>query len=418
MVTRMSSKLRMSSPADALPGACLLAALAIVSISLPALAQAPSAPSASAARVSNAPPAASSPAPAATLSVPPSATQSAAPQVPVIPAVHHAPVSTALAHQDLRIRADIDNPHLVRRAWVAWRSANSPAIKTQPFQRASDGPYLAVLPGSQIEDPWLEYCIELETVDGRTLPAFASRDAMFRVEVPEDLEDMRERALAQRLGERRSVAFASGEFVYFGDTDAMVAETAGGPVHPEGIADRYWRSEAGYTYRPLGVVSEFSIRAGVVRGQSVVPHETDKAKYQVGLNYASPKVRFRAADSFFLDAELLTSVTEVGFSMGGGGALLMGDPYGTHMTFGFESIETFGTRFYSRMDISATDTVQIAPIIEVTDMPHADRYGVRLLTEVQFDAGAGFQLGVRGGYQARTYTSGGPSVGTTISYAF
>ena len=51
-------------------------------------------------------------------------------------------------------------------------------------------------------------------------------------------------------------------------------------------------------------------------------------------------------------------------------------------------------------------------------MPHADRFGVRLLSEVAVDAGAGFHIAARGGYQARTFTSGGPSVGTTVSYSF
>ncbi len=335
-----------------------------------------------------------------------------------VPVVHHAPVSTGEAHRPLRIRAEIDNPHLVRRAWVVWRPAGSQATETILFQRASDGPYVAVIPGDRVADPWLEYCIEFESVDGRTFSAFASRKAMFRVAVPGNLQDLRERAMAERVSGRRSVVEASGEFVYFGKTDAVVLDPATNRLVSEGIADRYWRTEAGYTYRPLRVVSEFSIRAGVVRGQSVVPDETDESSFDVGLNYASPKVRFRAADYVFLDAALLTSVTEVGFSLGGGGALLIGDPFGTRMTFGFESVETFGTRFYTRMDISANDRYTVAPIIEVTDMPHADRYGVRLLTEVQMDAGQGFRFGLRGGYQARTYTSGGASVGTSMSYAF
>jgi hypothetical protein len=70
------------------------------------------------------------------------------------------------------------------------------------------------------------------------------------------------------------------------------------------------------------------------------------------------------------------------------------------------------------MDIDAGSGVLVAPVIEVTDMPHADRYGVRLLSEVGIDAGSGFRISARGGYQARTFTSGGPSGGASLFYAF
>jgi hypothetical protein len=101
-----------------------------------------------------------------------------------------------------------------------------------------------------------------------------------------------------------------------------------------------------------------------------------------------------------------------------GAAVLIGDPYGAKLTLGFESIKTFGTRLWSRMDIPATSRVMFSPIIEIADMPHANKFGVRLLGELGFDVGAGFTLAARGGYQARVYTEGGASGGGTLAYAF
>jgi hypothetical protein len=57
-------------------------------------------------------------------------------------------------------------------------------------------------------------------------------------------------------------------------------------------------------------------------------------------------------------------------------------------------------------------------VIEVTNMPSAEEYGVRLLGEVSFELAGGFSLAARGGYQARVANSGGPSGGATLSYAF
>ncbi len=111
-------------------------------------------------------------------------------------------------------------------------------------------------------------------------------------------------------------------------------------VEREGIQDRYYRIESGDTYRPLGTVAEISIRLGIVRGRSVVPGETDPSEFDVGLHDASPSVRFRLEESLHVETELLTSVAELGFAFGAGGAILVGDPYGSRLTFGFESVQT------------------------------------------------------------------------------
>jgi hypothetical protein len=153
----------------------------------------------------------------------------------------------------------------------------------------------------------------------------------------------------------------------------------------------------------------------VVRGPNP---EADPKKPDLGLNYGAPSVRLRLGEIWHVEGEFLTSVTEVGFSVGTGAAVLIGDPYGSKLSLGFETIQVFGSRFYSRMDIVARRDLVIAPIVEVTDMPHADRFGVRLLAEARWDAGHGFGLGVLAGYQARVAASGGPTVGLSGAYAF
>jgi hypothetical protein len=114
----------------------------------------------------------------------------------------------------------------------------------------------------------------------------------------------------------------------------------------------------------------------------------------------------------------LTSVTEVGFSVGGGGALDIGDLHGSKLRVGFESVQVFGTRFFSEVDIQATRRLRLAPVVEATDMPHAGQYGVRLIGDVSYDFGAGFSASIRGGYQAREATSGGPGIGAGLAWAF
>jgi hypothetical protein len=331
------------------------------------------------------------------------------------PALRHAPPSTAEPHAALVIVADIAHPDPVRRVLVVYRRDGGTWQET-PFRRGAPGPYAARIPAAAVQWPAVEYTIEIETVDGRRLRSFASREAPFRVLVPEDLMDVRERVLLDRLEGRRSVISSSAELVHFGESSALVAR-GDGTTGVERVSDRYYRIESAYTYRPLRLVNEFSVRVGIVRGQSPVPGVEDPEDFKVGLNYAAPSVRLRLADLAHLEGQFLTSVTEVGFSLGVGGALHIGDVYGSKLVLGFESIEVFGTRFFSRVDVRASDRLRLSPIVEATDMPHADRYGVRLIGEAAYQLGGGFEIGARGGYQARDAASGGPSGGVHVAWA-
>lgn len=357
----------------------------------------------------------------------PTATPTTAP-----PRVHHAPFLAAETHQELVVRVEIEHPELLRGASLVYRNAHG-VVRGAPFSRAPAGGYVAIVPAADVRPPSLAYTIELEHTDGSRSSAFASRASMQPVQVLEDDMDARERAQLARLGGRRSVITASTDLVSFGETSGKRAIPCapggagclpGESKVPTGINDQYWKVEAGYTYRILRTVAEFSLRGGVVRGTSLVEQdEYDESTYDVGLNYAAPSVRFRLADAWHLEAEALTSVTEVGFSVGTGAALLIGDPYGHKLTLGAQTIGLaegtyFGTRFWTRMDIAATERLTIAPIIEATDMPHADAFGVRLLAEGSAYIGGGFGVALRGGYQARRSASGGVGIGGSASLAF
>jgi hypothetical protein len=310
------------------------------------------------------------------------------------------------------VTAAIEYPHLVRRAILLYRSLPAlgyPASATwseAEFLRGSPGPYVAKIPAEAMRPPGVEYTVELDLVDGRRETVFASRGEPHRIDVTEDLMDVREHAALERLGGRRSVVSGSFEYVNFGSSPS--------PTDPAVLApDWYYRTEGVYTYRPLRLVDEFSVHVGLARGRS--PKGLGET---VGLNYAAPSVRFRLGDAWRLEGEFLTSVTETGFNVGAGGVLDIGDPYGSKLRLGFESIHDFGTRLWSQVDIQATSRLRLSPIVEATNMPHLDDFGVRLLGEVAYDLGSGFSGAVRAGYQARNSTSGGGSAGLRLMWAF
>jgi len=340
-----------------------------------------------------------------------------------VPELVHAPVSAARANEALRINADIVYPQFVKRALLVYRPAKQKGYREIEFRRGAPGPYVAVLPAELVQSPAIDYTIELERTDGTRQAVFSTRAEPYRVQVPEDGMDSIENALSERLDERRSVFSSRAEYVSFGKSLATV-ERDDGQLDEREVNDRYYRIEGGYTYRPMRTISEFSIRVGMVRGSAPVPvrellpGQSEGERFDVGLNYGATSVRFRMHDSWHIDGSMLANVTEVGFSVGTGATLHIGDPYGSKISLGFEAIQTFGLRFFTQVDIQAHERVRVSPIIEATNMPSAEDYGVRLLGEVGLDLGYGFAVAGRGGYQARQATSGGPSGGGTVSYAF
>lgn len=312
-------------------------------------------------------------------------------------AVHHAPLVTAQEGKDMRIDVSIDHIESMKRAVVVYQGEKASGEVELARSNDPEVPYVAVVPALAVHAPLVAYAIEVETTDGERVPVFATRQNPHPVTVLDSADDSREATLLERLHGRRSVVDASGEFASFGSSK-----------------DQFFRTDASYTYRMLGFVEEFGMSAGVVRGRSVVNTKSE----DVGLNYGAPRIRLRFADVFHVEAELLVSVTEVGFSNGGGGAVILGDSYGSNLAFGFEAIQVFGAKGYTRLTIVGNRWLTFAPTVEVTNMPHAADVGVRLLGDLRFELGRGFHANAHGGYQARTFDQGGPSLGGGLGYAF
>ncbi|MBI2389080.1 MAG: hypothetical protein HYV09_05630 [Deltaproteobacteria bacterium] len=346
---------------------------------------------------------------AGTAAAPPAAPAPSA-SAGTVPTIVHAPIGVASAHDALDVVAEIYNPHLAKRIVLVYR--HDGVVEEIAFLRASEG-WVARIPGEHVNPPSLEYAIEVETVAGPTVPLFATRAAMHPVQVPDDIDDVREHHLLGRLDNRRSIVLGSFDYVYYGksETDGEVGPT--GVSTASSVRDQYLRAETAYLYRPLGHVLEFGIRIGIVRGKSPVGGASGS---NVGLNYGAPTATFRLHDLVHLETTLFTSVTEQGFSGGIGGALHIGDPYGSKLVFAGETIKTFGSRGWARLDI-VRGRVRVSPVVEVGDIPNA-RPGVRLFTELGFMLPDGFLLALRGGYQARDFNSGGPSGGITLGYSF
>lgn len=330
--------------------------------------------------------------------------------------VQHAPLLVAPAEATLTLRARFHPPGKLARAFAIYRSEHTQGLRQAAFRRGErPDEWIAEIPGSDVVGQVLEYAIEGRAVDGSFVPLFATRDDLHRVQIQRSALDATESATLARLGGRRSVASGSFEFVSFGSRSAssdLAAFSASTTVPLGPTPDRYVRSEVGYTYRMLRTVAEIGLRIGLVRGRS------PGRENEVGLNYGAPHIRFRFGPAAHLEVSSLTSVTEVGFALGGGTSIHLGDPYGTKLVLGAESVQVFGSKVFSRLDLASSSGVVFSPIVEITNMPHATRAGVRLLFEASAPLGQGFSVAGRVGYQARDEVAGGATLGLATSYAF
>ncbi len=346
--------------------------------------------------------------------------QDETPPAPVVEStiVHHAPIAAVEENEPIPIRIRVERADRAKRVLLVYQ--NGSGIHEVAFERSEQEgaeAYAAEIPGSEVHAPKIGYAIVVEGVDGVRHDAFASRAAMHDVQILEDEGDLRERAQLERIGHRRSLLTLSTEYAYFGTENATVTGP-NGTLSTTPVRDEYWRVDGSYTYRILRTVAEFGMSFGVVRGSAIVPSSSNPNDFNVGLNYGAPRIRFRATDWLHFDLELLTSITEVGFAVGGGGDVILGSPYETHVTLGVEGIQVFGVRGWARLDIPAGHRFTIAPTVEVTNMPHASDAGVRLLLDASVNVGKGFSLGLRAGYMARTFDNGGFGGGAQVGYAF
>lgn len=358
-----------------------------------------------------------SPAAAQTRAPSPTPASSAPARVATDPVVRveHTPLIAAPRRQPLRLTATFREADRLTAAYVIYRTETSGGLRQAMFRRSSLGDgWIAEIPSDQLGGDTFAYSIEGRAADGDHLPLFASREDPQRVQLQDARTDAAEAGALARLGGRRSVVATSFDYVSFGRRAPGVASVTPVPGEPQVVKsdDRYVRAEAGYTYRVLRDIAEFGLRIGVVRGSS------PGRDREVGLNYGAPHLRVRAAPFLHFEGAIFTGITEVGFAFGVGGSVHLGDPYGTKLVLGLETIEVFGTRGYSRLDVGGPLGFTLSPTVEITDMPHATATGVRLLLEASRPVAGGFTLAARGGYQARDEATGGPTLGIGAAYAF
>lgn len=288
-------------------------------------------------------------------------------QGPTTPTVLHAPPPTAVAGQPLVIRADIDGDWMLAELALRYRPVGD-AWQTAPFERSREGDWTASIPAEAVHSAGLDYFIESRGRDDIVRRHFAS------VEQP---HPVRVEGMAEADTQREQLARYDGHRAQF-RLDGTFAAYGAVPRGPEDdttdrYSDRYWLTEATFTYRPLTLLHDFRFGVGVMRAEwPTVDERSVSAAPEPGINYGFGEVNFELHRWFSLGGRLILGATDKGFTAGVGGVGRVGDIAGTHLAASYETVGDVGSRADLRFHWTTVPRVPMAIGIEFTDWPATD----------------------------------------------
>jgi hypothetical protein len=341
--------------------------------------------------------------------------------------VRHLPPAEIRLGDPLRVEAEVDQGWKLDALELHFRPAGG-AWTTVAFGKTSATGWAAVVEG--VAPPSVEYFIRSQEA-GRAADEFASAAAPHPVlVVPTEDDVVRQERLLRHQG-HRSRTRVVGEWVDYGSHGRA----------PDGTRydDRYYRMEAEYLYRTLTTISY--VRLGMVRLRGTVPPPqafdataftpggASTARRDTGVDYGYAELSLALSELVGVQGRLILAADDVGFGTGIGGSLRVGEVTAAHLEVGAQTITRAGFDAFARF---AWDTVPRWPMsltLHVTNEPAAKLVpgtassatdggaptGVRAVWEVGYELTAHVTAAVRGGYQARLSTAGGPTLGAGLT---
>ena len=300
----------------------------------------------------------------------PTATAPGTPSV-VRSLVVHLPPGTTTAGEPLQLEAFLDAP-LAETLVVRWRVLGERAWHEAAFERSSAGGWFARLPPAA--SPGIEYYVAGRGSDGAERAHFASATSPHVVRVQPTEADRLEELDDERLGGRRNRLAIDVDGHDFGNR--------------YGRLDRFIRAEATFTHRLGGPLYEILFGFGVIQGATPLESMPGGDNLKHGLRYGSAGVRVRAHPVIFVDAKTSIGVSHDGFAAGAAGAVTLGRPWRSNVSFGGEWLQDLGPSAFVRLQWDTAPPLLMAAAIVRTDLPGAiiDENGMFIRYEVIYRA--------------------------------
>lgn len=275
-------------------------------------------------------------------------------------AVVHVPPGHADRGDDLELIAIVDGgwrePELV----AHWRPlGDAGSWREAPLARSSAGGWYATVPAG---DAGVEYWIGGRTADGAEVAHFASAAAPHAVPVVPHLVDQLADVDRARHGGRADLVALSVEAQDFGNRFDRSTDRR---------RDQYVRAEATWTHRFFRGLYAASFGFGAIEGHTPDGPDADAMELRHRARYGFGEVRARLHPSVFVDLRGTLGVAHDGFIAGIGGAVTLGRPWATSVSFGGEALQSLGPSGYIRLQWDTAPPLLMGASVIKTDLPGA-----------------------------------------------
>jgi hypothetical protein len=313
--------------------------------------------------------------------------------------VLHVPPAEASPGAPIELVAVVDLPAAEPTLVVRWRAIGETAWREAPFERSSAGGWYATLPAA--EPPGVEYYI----AGSDDHPHFASAQAPQPIVVePRTIDRLAAQDRARTRGLPDQVAL---------DVDAHDFGNR------YGKRDDYARAELGWTHRFLGTLDAASFGMGGITGKTPDASAPDAGTLDREARYGFAAARLRFAPAVFVDARATVGVSQDGFLRGVAGAITLGRPWRSNLSFGGEALDSLGGSAFVRLQWDTAPPLLMGASIVRTDLPGAviSASGLVVRYDISYTIAARLTLRAALSYGARDGSAHwGGGLGTAIAF--
>jgi hypothetical protein len=314
---------------------------------------------------------------------------------PQLEGVEHRSRTRTPYHEGVDLAFAVAIPENVRAASLHFRKRGSETFRKAELARDGDHYLRGRIPSDAVEDPGIEYFVEVATTKGLVGSAVGSPDqpVFVAVESPRTSEVFKETRARSRISLRATYL----DYATFDPRDGDYTDT-------------FLLAEADFLYRLhtwiYGVRVGFGSLYG--KGGKKDPDPFEGAP-RSGFNYGYWEMELRGRYQLAYMARLVAGLGETGLGFGVEGRVRLGPEMGTNLTFVASTLEDIGFLSELHLQWAAFPKFPLGLAVALTNQPlGADGdLGVRFSADLGVRVLSWFQPTVRVSYQGRTVNHSG-----------
>ncbi len=290
----------------------------------------------------------------------------------------------------------------IRAAWLHFRKRGSETFRKAELRRDGDSYLRGEIPASEVENPGIEYFVEVATEQGLVGSAVGSPDAP--VQVPVDAPRSTEIFKEKRRRSRISIRSTFLDYATFDQRSGNHQDT-------------FLLVEADFLYRLYTRLYGVRVGFGSLIGRG---GKTDPivAPPRTGFNYGYWETEFRSSRLLAFLARLVAGLGEDGLGFGVEGRVRLGPETGTSLTFALSSLENIGFLSELYLQWAVFPRFPLGFAVALTNQPLGEDgdLGVRFSADVGVRTWSWFSPTVRFSYQGRTVNHSGVGGGVGLVF--